>query len=51
MEGGFGGSRDSAGRVVAAGWKELGLPVRTGQEDCVAYAAAAAKAGVKPEGV
>jgi rhodanese-related sulfurtransferase len=29
VKGGFGGARDPMGRVVAPGWSESGLPVRT----------------------
>jgi rhodanese-related sulfurtransferase len=29
MQGGFGGARDPMGRVVAAGWSQLGFPVET----------------------
>ena len=31
VEGGFGGARDPAGRVVAPGWRDAGLPVESGQ--------------------
>jgi len=31
VQGGFGGSRDPSGRALAAGWRDLGLPVESGQ--------------------
>lgn len=30
MQGGFGGARDSSGRVTLTGWRDSGLPVETG---------------------
>jgi rhodanese-related sulfurtransferase len=47
MQGGFGGARDQAGRVVTPGWQELGLPVSTDNGEGVSYTSLAAKAGVK----
>jgi len=38
VRGGFGGARDRSGQVVAAGWKDSGLPVATGQPQAHAYA-------------
>ncbi|MFN8545262.1 MAG: rhodanese-like domain-containing protein [Candidatus Binatia bacterium] len=32
VQGGFGGARDPAGRVLAAGWADSGLPVETGPD-------------------
>jgi rhodanese-related sulfurtransferase len=46
MQGGFGGARDQAGRVVVPGWQECGLPVSTDNGEGVSYASLAAKAGV-----
>lgn len=31
VQGGFGGARDQAGRVVVPGWREAGLPVERGK--------------------
>jgi len=47
MQGGFGGARDQAGRVVVPGWQESGLPVSTENDEGVSYASLSAKAGVK----
>lgn len=33
VDGGFGGARDQAGKVVEKGWAELGLPVEQGVEE------------------
>lgn len=46
MQGGFGGARDQAGRVIVPGWQECGLPVSTDNGEGVSYASLAAKAGV-----
>ncbi|HVN63793.1 MAG TPA: rhodanese-like domain-containing protein [Candidatus Binataceae bacterium] len=43
--GGFGGARDQAGNVVAAGWKDEGLPVVVCIEEC-SYVTVRKKAGV-----
>jgi rhodanese-related sulfurtransferase len=32
VDGGFGGARDAAGRIVVRGWHEEGLPVETGAD-------------------
>ena len=29
MQGGFGGARDSMGRLIAPGWSQMGFPVET----------------------
>jgi rhodanese-related sulfurtransferase len=47
MQGGFGGARDQAGRVIVPGWQESGLPVSTENGEGVSYASLAAKAGLK----
>lgn len=46
MQGGFGGGRDQAGRVVP-GWQESGLPVTSDNGDGVSYTSLAVKVGVK----
>ncbi|MGH7812628.1 MAG: rhodanese-like domain-containing protein [Candidatus Binataceae bacterium] len=43
--GGFGGARDADGNVLAAGWKDEGLPVVVCIEEC-SYAAIRKKAGI-----
>jgi rhodanese-related sulfurtransferase len=42
--GGFGGMRDSMGRVIAPGWASLGLPVSQDNGEGVSYASLSAKA-------
>lgn len=44
MVGGFGGMRDSMGKVLAAGWSSLGLPVSQDNGDGVSYESLAGKA-------
>ena len=44
VAGGFGGTRDRAGNVVTAGWRDAGLPVETGQPPERCYRDLAAKA-------
>ncbi len=44
MVGGFGGMRDSLGKVVAPGWSTLGLPVSQDNGDDVSYQSLSAKA-------
>ena len=44
MVGGFGGMRDALGKVVAAGWSSLGLPVSQDNDEGVSYESLAAKA-------
>lgn len=41
--GGFGGMRDSMGKVLAAGWSSLGLPVSQDNGDGVSYESLAGK--------
>lgn len=43
MRGGFGGMRDSFGRVIAPGWSNLGLPVSQDNGEGVSYESLAAK--------
>ncbi len=43
MQGGFGGMRDSFGRVIAPGWFDLGLPVSQDNGEGVSYESLAAK--------
>ncbi len=38
MQGGFGGARDPMGRVVAAGWSQLGYPVELETPEARSYA-------------
>lgn len=45
MLGGFGGMRDQTGRVITAGWEEVGLPVSKDNGDGVSYSSLAAKTG------
>ena len=42
--GGFGGMRDSSGKVIAPGWSTLGLPVSQDNGENVSYESLAAKA-------
>jgi rhodanese-related sulfurtransferase len=37
MQGGFGGARDPAGRVVSHGWRDAGLPVESGESAPASY--------------
>lgn len=37
MQGGFGGKRDSQGRVVVQGWRDSGLPIETGDAGSRSY--------------
>ncbi|MBI3328999.1 MAG: rhodanese-like domain-containing protein [Nitrospinae bacterium] len=37
MQGGFGGARDPMGRVIAQGWRDLGLPVEAGDGGPASY--------------
>jgi rhodanese-related sulfurtransferase len=46
VQGGFGGMRDMAGRVVVPGWQASGLPVSTGAGDDDSYAGLRKKAGL-----
>ena len=39
MQGGFGGARDSMGRVVLQGWRDSGLPVESGDGGVASYEA------------
>jgi rhodanese-related sulfurtransferase len=41
--GGFGGMRDSMGRIIAPGWADLGLPVSQDNGEGVSYASLSAK--------
>jgi rhodanese-related sulfurtransferase len=51
VQGGFGGARDPFGRVVAPGWRELGLPVSQANGDGVSYQSLRDRAGAEaPEG-
>jgi rhodanese-related sulfurtransferase len=43
VAGGFGGTRDRAGNVITAGWRDAGLPVETGQPPERCYRDLAAK--------
>jgi rhodanese-related sulfurtransferase len=43
--GGFAGMRDAMGKVIAAGWSSLGLPVSQENGEGVSYQSLAAKAG------
>jgi rhodanese-related sulfurtransferase len=43
MLGGFGGMRDPMGKVVAAGWSSLGLPVSQDNGEDVSYESLSAK--------
>ena len=44
LAGGFGGMRDSMGRVIAPGWANLGLPVSQDNGEGVSYESLSAKA-------
>lgn len=44
LAGGFGGMRDSMGRVIAPGWASLGLPVSQDNGEGVSYKSLSAKA-------
>lgn len=46
VQGGFGGARDTTGRVVIPGWKAAGLPVSSETGDDVSYAGLKKKAGL-----
>ena len=39
VQGGFGGARDRSGQVLAAGWRDSGLPVAEGAPEARCYAA------------
>ena len=45
IQGGFSGAHDQEGRVVAAGWADLSLPVSTETGEGVGYTGLAKKAG------
>jgi rhodanese-related sulfurtransferase len=45
MVGGFGGMRDSLGKVISPGWSSLGFPVGQDNGEGVSYASLAANAG------
>jgi len=44
MQGGFGGARDSFGRILQPGWAQLGLPIDTDNGEGVSYQSLAARA-------
>ena len=47
VEGGFGGARDGAGRVVVPGWGDSGLPVSSDTRDAVSWEGLRRRAGAQ----
>jgi rhodanese-related sulfurtransferase len=50
VQGGFGGARDPLGRVMAPGWKDLGLPVSQANGEGVSYASLRVRADAESAG-